>query len=511
MPETNHPRPIVLCILDGWGYRTDPKNNAIATAETPNWEEFKTYGACTLLKTSGESVGLPEGQMGNSEVGHMNIGAGRVVYQELSRINQAIETQEFEKNPIITKMLSDLHATQKALHIFGLLSDGGVHAEESHIHAMIKMAANAGLSKIYLHAFLDGRDTPPRSATLYIERVEALFNELKVGRIATMIGRYYAMDRDNRWDRVEKAYQLVSQGIGEFSAKSALEGLEKAYQRDENDEFIHATVIGEAVPIKEGDAVIFMNFRSDRARELTYPFTEDHFEGFPRQYRPKLSHFVTLTEYKKGLNVAVAFPPVALINGLGETVANHGLSQLRIAETEKYPHVTFFFNGGRETVFENESRILVDSPKVATYDLQPEMSAPEVCGKLCDAIRSQKFDLIICNFANPDMVGHTGVFDAIVEAVETIDDCIGEVYDAVEEVGGELLLTADHGNAELTWDEDKNQPHTAHTTGPVPLIYLGRPATLSNGALCDLAPTILGLLNLPQPKEMTGKNLIHFL
>ena len=505
------PKPVVLCILDGWGYRTEMKHNAVMAAETPNFEEFKTDGACTLLKTSGLAVGLPDGQMGNSEVGHINIGAGRVVYQDLTRISKAFEEGEFAKNPVVVKTLTDLKASGKALHIFGLLSDGGVHADEAHIHGLIKVAAELGLTKIYLHAFLDGRDTPPRSAETYIERAEAVFTEAKVGRFATIIGRYFAMDRDNRWERVEQAYDLLSQGKGEFHANSAMEGLKAAYDRNENDEFVKATVIGEAVKMEDGDAVMFMNFRSDRAREITYPFTEDDFEGFVPKYRPKLSYYVCLTQYKDSIHAEIAFPPQSLVNGLGEVLAKHNLTQLRLAETEKYPHVTFFFNGGREQVFTGEDRIMVNSPKVATYDLQPEMSAPEVADNLVEAILSQKFDVIICNFANPDMVGHTGVFDAIVTAVETVDECMGRVYDAVLEVGGELLVTADHGNAELTWDDSTNQPHTAHTTGPVPFIYLGRPAVLSpDGALKDIAPTILHLLGVEQPAEMTGQSLIHF-
>lgn len=504
------PKPVVLCILDGWGYRTDMKHNAIMTAETPNWEEFKTIGACALLKTSGLAVGLPEGQMGNSEVGHINIGAGRVVYQDLTRISKSIDDGDFKNTPAIKKAIEAIKASNKALHVFGLLSDGGVHSEEAHIHALIKVAADYGLTKIYLHAFLDGRDTPPRSAEVYLAKIDQVFKEAGAGRVATIVGRYYAMDRDNRWERVEEAYDLVSQGLAQFNASTAVEGLQQAYARDENDEFMKATTIGDAVKMEDGDAVIFMNFRSDRAREITYPFTEDDFAGFTPKYRPKLSHYVCLTQYKEGLHAEIAFPPQSLVNGLGEVLANQGLSQLRIAETEKYPHVTFFFNGGREDVFPNEERILVNSPKVATYDLQPEMSAPEVADQLVDAILANKFDVIICNFANPDMVGHTGVFEAIVKAVETVDDCMGRVYDAVMEVGGELLVTADHGNAELTWDDTTNQPHTAHTTGPVPLIYLGREATLAGGALQDLAPTILHLLGVEQPKEMTGKNLVNF-
>ncbi len=505
------PRPVVLCILDGWGFRPEKENNAIAAANTPNWDHFREIGATTLIKTSGESVGLPAGQMGNSEVGHMNIGAGRVVMQDFTRITKDVKDGEFKKNPVLNRAIDDLLAQDKALHILGLLSPGGVHADEKHIFALIELAAERGLEKIYLHAFLDGRDMPPRSAQSSLERAEALFNKLGKGRIATMIGRYFAMDRDKRWDRVEKAYDLVSQGIAEFTAPSSLEALKAAYARNENDEFVKATRIGDAVKIEDGDAIVFMNFRADRARELTYPFTEDDFTGFTPKYRPKLSHYVALTEFQEGLNHEIAYPPLTLKNGLGEYLSSQNRTQLRIAETEKYPHVTFFFNGGEEHIFKGEERILVNSPKVATYDLQPEMSAPEVTERLVEAIESEKFDVIICNYANPDMVGHTGVFEAIVKAVEAVDEGIGKVYEAVQKVGGELLVTADHGNAELTWDVENNQPHTAHTTDPVPLIYLGRKATLApDGALCDLAPTILKLIDLEQPEEMTGQNLIHF-
>lgn len=507
----NTPKPLVLCILDGWGFRKETENNAIAAANTPNWDRFLEIGATTLINTSGEFVGLPDGQMGNSEVGHMNIGAGRVVYQDFTRITQEIETGEFGRNPVINSAFSDIKEEGKALHVFGLLSPGGVHSDEAHIFALIKQAVEKGVEEIYLHAFLDGRDMPPRSAKASLEKADALFKSLGKGRVATMIGRYFAMDRDKRWDRVEKAYNLISQGLGEYHAESTLAGLEAAYERGENDEFVEPTVIGEKVKINHGDAVVFMNFRADRAREITYPFTEDDFEGFTPKYRPKLSHYITLTQYQEGLNVEIAYPPVEIKNGLGEVLAHEGLAQLRIAETEKYPHVTFFFNGGEEKVFPNEERILVNSPKVATYDLQPEMSAPEVTEKLVEAIHSGKFDVIICNYANPDMVGHTGVFDAIVKAVEAVDSGIGKVYEAVKAMGGEMLVTADHGNAEKTWDPATEQPHTAHTTGPVPLIYLGRKATLSpDGSLCDLSPTILSLIGVKQPSEMTGKNLVNF-
>lgn len=505
------PKPIVLCILDGWGFRNETENNAIAAANTPNWDHLREIGAVTFIKTSGEAVGLPDGQMGNSEVGHMNIGAGRVVNQDFTRITKDVRSGEFNHNPILTNTIDDLINSDRALHIFGLLSPGGVHSDEKHIFALIELAASKGLNKIYLHAFLDGRDMPPQSAKPSIEKAEALFNQLGKGRLATVIGRYFAMDRDNRWERVEQAYDLVSQGVGQYQAATALEALEAAYSRGENDEFVQSTVIGERTPIEDGDAVIFMNFRADRAREISYPFIQDDFEGFVPKYRPQLSHFVSLTQYKADLPTEIAYPPLELNNGLGEVLAKEGLAQLRIAETEKYPHVTFFFNGGEEQVFNGEERILVNSPKVATYDLQPEMSAPEVTEKLVEAIESEKFDVIICNYANPDMVGHTGVFEAIVKAIEAVDTGLGKVFDAVKKVGGEMLVTADHGNAEKTWDNQTNQPHTAHTTTPVPLIYVGKRATLQpDGALCDLAPSILYLLGVEQPAEMTGKNLIHF-
>lgn len=502
--------PLLLCILDGWGFRPERENNAIATANTPNWDYLKSIGKSTLVRTSGEAVGLPDGQMGNSEVGHMNIGAGRVVHQDLLRINRDVASGDFAQNPRFVEVFKRLKESRKALHILGLLSPGGVHADEAHIFALIRAAAAAGVTEIYLHPFLDGRDMPPRSAKASLEQAEALFTELGVGRIATLIGRYYAMDRDKRWDRVEKAYDLITQGIAQHHAENALAGLEMAYARDEGDEFVEATTIGEARPIEDGDAIIFMNFRADRARELSYPFVEETFSGFTPKVRPKLSHFVTLTQYQKDLPAEIAYPPIELKNGLGEYLATQNKQQLRIAETEKYPHVTFFFNGGQEAVFEGEERILVNSPKVATYDLQPEMSAPEVTDRLVEAIESNRFDVIICNYANPDMVGHTGVFEAIVEAVEAVDDGLGRVYKAIKKVRGEMIVTADHGNAELTWDEQNNQPHTAHTTGPVPLIYVGRDLPLRpDGALCDIAPTILELIGLDQPKEMTGVSLIH--
>ncbi len=505
------PKPIVLCILDGWGFRNETENNAIATANTPNWDHLREIGAVTFIKTSGEAVGLPDGQMGNSEVGHMNIGAGRVVNQDFTRITKDVRSGDFNKNRIFNNTIDNLIESDKALHIFGLLSPGGVHSDEKHIFALVELAASKGLEKIYLHAFLDGRDMPPQSAKPSLEKTDELFAKLGKGRLATMIGRYYAMDRDNRWERVEQAYDLISQGLGEYQADSGVAGLEAAYARGENDEFVKATVIGEPIKMEDGDAVIFMNFRADRAREISYPFVNIGFEGFKPKYRPELSHFVSLTQYKADLPTEIAYPPLVLNNGLGEVLSKEGLTQLRIAETEKYPHVTFFFNGGEEQVFTGEERILVNSPKVATYDLQPEMSAPEVTENLVNAIESEKFDVIICNYANPDMVGHTGVFEAIVKAIEAVDTGLGKVFEAVKKVGGEMLVTADHGNAEKTWDIKTNQPHTAHTNTPVPLIYVGKRATLEpDGALCDLAPSILFLLGVKQPEEMTGKNLIHF-
>ena len=504
----NRPKPVVLCILDGWGYRQEAEYNAIAAAKTPNWDHCFELGKKTFIRTSGLAVGLPDGQMGNSEVGHMNIGAGRVVYQELTRISKSIADGDFFQNSALLACIKKLKENNKALHVMGLLSEGGVHSVEEHIFAMIKMAAENGLKDIYLHAFLDGRDVPPRFAQSSLEKADALFAKLGSGRIATMVGRYYAMDRDKRWDRVEKAYDLLTQGQAEFEYKTAQEALVAAYARDENDEFVQASRIGAAVKMQDGDAIVFMNFRADRAREITYPFTDDAFEGFKPKYRPKLSNYFCLTQYQDSIKADIIFPPTELTHSFGEIVAGQGLSQLRIAETEKYPHVTFFFNGGREAIFAQEERIMVPSPKVATYDLQPEMSAPEVGDKMAAAIDSGKFDVIICNFANPDMVGHTGVFEAIVKAIEAVDDGIGKVMKAVEKAGGVLLITADHGNAELTWDVENNQPHTQHTIGAVPLVVLGQSKELNEGALCDLAPTMLEILGLKQPAEMTGKSLL---
>ena len=510
--------PVLLIILDGFGYRPETRNNAIAAAHKPNWDNFWSQHPHTFIHASEAAVGLPTGQMGNSEVGHLNIGAGRVVYQEFTRIDRAIQAGHFFDNYVLRDLINDVKARNTALHVFGLLSDGGVHSHQTHIHALLEMAARAGVEKIYVHAFLDGRDTPPKCAEVYLSQLDSKLEELKVGRVASISGRYYGMDRDRRWPRVEPAYDMITLGLAPFRAATAHEGLEMAYARGETDEFVQATVIApegqEPVRMHDGDAVVFMNFRSDRARQLTRAFLVDEFDGFERKYRPKLSHYCSLTNYGDEFTankIEVAYPPERLHNGFGEYIASLGLRQLRIAETEKYPHVTYFFNGGEETVYPGEDRILVKSPPVAHYDAQPEMSAYEVTDKLVEAIRSRKYDAIICNFANADMVGHTGNFDAARQAIEALDVCIGRVVEAMREVGGEMLITADHGNAETMLDEVTGQPHTAHTTNVVPLLYIGRQARLAEtGALEDLAPTLLKMMGLPQPGEMTGRPLVEF-
>lgn len=451
--------------------------------------------------------------MGNSEVGHMTLGAGRVMYQQLTRMDKAIADGEFFTNPTYCEAVDKAVKAGRPIHILGLLSPGGVHSHEQHIFAMIKLAAERGSRQVYVHAFLDGRDTPPRSALPSLQAADRLLRDLGVGRVASLCGRFYAMDRDNRWDRVQLAYDLLTQAKAEFSAVSAEQGLQQAYARDENDEFVKPTVVataGEApVKIQDGDSVIFMNFRADRAREITHAFVDTPFSGFPRSVTPRLGSFVMSTEYEASLKLPVAFQNEDLSQSLGEYLSGRGLSQLRIAETEKYAHVTFFFSGGREALYPGEERILVPSPKVATYDLQPEMSAPEVTDKLVEAIRSGRFDLIVCNYANGDMVGHSGIFTAAVKAAEAVDQCLGRVKEAVLATGSHCLITADHGNAEMMLDEN-TQPHTQHTVGPVNLIYVG-PQNLSlsdGGTLADVAPTLLALLSIPQPKEMTGRNLM---
>ncbi len=505
-------KPLVLIIIDGFGHSDNPKHNAIANANAPNWQRLWQQQPHTLIHTSGMAVGLPEGQMGNSEVGHMTLGAGRVVYQNYTRINKAIADGSFNDNQVYLDAIKGAASQGKAVHILGLLSPGGVHSHEKHILAMIELAAKHKPSAIYLHAFLDGRDVPPRSALPSLEKATAALNATGIGRFASISGRFFGMDRDNRWDRVQAAYDLIVDGKAEHQSIDAMAGLAAAYERDENDEFVAATAIvgdGEsAVTVDDGDAVIFMNFRPDRARQISRAFVDASFDGFNRR-TPKLSAFVQTTEFAGDIDAPIAFPPQTLENSLGDYLAKQGKQQLRIAETEKYAHVTFFFSGGQEELYEGEDRVLIPSPPVATYDLQPEMSAPEVTEKLVEAIESGKYDTIICNYANCDQVGHTGVYEAAVKAVETVDGCLAQVLAAVEAAGGQCLITADHGNVEEMFDEANNQPMTQHTTLPVPLVYVG-PKALSlaaDGSLADIAPTMLALLDLEQPAEMTGRNL----
>jgi 2,3-bisphosphoglycerate-independent phosphoglycerate mutase len=502
---------VLLLILDGWGHREDPADNAIAQASLPNWRRLLADCPHTLVHTEGKFVGLPDGQMGNSEVGHMNIGAGRIVYQDLTRIDAAIEDGSFFANPELCAACDAVKSGVGTLHVFGLLSPGGVHSHEAHIFAMLELAKRRGVPQVAVHAFLDGRDTPPRSAEASLRSLEDLCARLGNARIATISGRYYAMDRDQRWDRVEKAYRAITQARAEFESSDPLSALQAAYARGENDEFVQSTVIAGGAGVRDGDAVVFMNFRADRAREITASFVREDFDGFARPSRIALARFVCLTEYDATLPARVAYPPEDLRDTFGEVLATHGMTQLRIAETEKYAHVTFFFNGGVETPAAGEERILVPSPKVATYDLQPQMSCPELTVKLCEAIRSQRFDAIVCNIANPDMVGHTGDLSAAIKAADAVDAALGAIRAALEEVGGEMILTADHGNLEMMRDPATGQPHTAHTVGPVPCVYLGREARLRDGgALRDLAPTLLQLMDLPQPSAMTGHSLVQF-
>ena len=510
MNDTPARKPLLLMILDGWGHREERDNNAIAIADTPCWDALWNNGPHSLIETSGEAVGLPQGQMGNSEVGHMNIGAGRIVFQDFTRIENAIREGSFFENTALCAAIDAARASGGRVHIMGLLSPGGVHSHDDHFLATVQLAAQRHAPSIIVHAFLDGRDTPPRSAEPSIRRMQELLDTIDGARFGTLSGRYYAMDRDKRWDRVEKAWHALADAESEFHASSALAALQQAYERDEDDEFVNPTVIEGAPGVHDGDAVIFINFRADRARELTMAFVNETFDGFERR-RPQLVDFVCMTEYMAGLPVSIAFPPETLTHLLGEVLASHGLRQLRIAETEKYAHVTFFLNGGEEGTYPEEERILVPSPRVATYDLQPEMSAPELTEKLVEAIRSGRFDVIICNVANPDMVGHTGKLDAAVKAVTAVDQLLSEVTAAIDAAGGELLITADHGNIEQMVDPDSGQKHTAHTLNKVPLVFHGRPARrLRDGTLRDIAPTMLALLALPQPQEMTGRPLLEF-
>ena len=515
MTSSNRKKPLVLLILDGWGQRDEPEHNAIFHANTPYWDSLRANAPQTKVSASGIDVGLPDGQMGNSEVGHMSLGAGRIIYQNISRIDKDIADGGFYSNPAITGAVDKAMANDGAVHLFGLMSPGGVHSHDSHIIAAIELAAKRGCKKVYLHAFLDGRDTPPRSALASLQAADSAFAKHQCGRTATVVGRYYAMDRDNRWDRVQRAYDMLTLGETPFAAANASEALANAYARNEDDEFVEPTLIQasnqNSATINDGDAVLFLNFRSDRARELTRAFIEPEFDSFVRQAVPALADFVSITEYAADIDSTIAYPTIHLNNVLGQYLESQKLSQLRITETEKYAHVTFFFSGGREELFDGEERILIDSPDVATYDLQPEMSAPELTDKLVDAISNKRHDVIICNYPNGDMVGHTGNFAAAVKAAEAIDESVRRVSEAVLAVNGECLITADHGNCEQMVDANQEK-HTQHTTEHVPFIYVGnRSVTMQNtsGRLCDVAPTMLALLGLPQPAEMTGQSLLR--
>ena len=500
-------KPLVLMILDGFGI-APKEGNAIEAARTPNLDKLFSQNPLTQIGASGLDVGLPDGQMGNSEVGHTNIGAGRIVYQELTRITKSIQDGDFFQNEAFLSAIENVKKNHSALHLMGLLSDGGVHSHNTHLYGLLELAKKNDIENVYVHCFMDGRDVPPSSGKDYVAQLIEKMKEIGVGQIATVMGRYYAMDRDNRWERVEKAYAAMVYGEGEKAA-CGLCAMQNSYDNGVTDDFVVPTVIDGAQPIQPNDSVIFFNFRPDRAREITRTLVDPDFTGFERRNGFFPLTYICMTPYDATMpNVDVAFKKESLDNTLGEYISKLGMKQLRIAETEKYAHVTFFFNGGVEKQYEGEDRILVHSPKVATYDLQPEMSAYEVTDKMVDAVNSGKYDVIILNFANCDMVGHTGVFDAAVKAVEAVDTCVGRVIDAVLAQGGAALITADHGNADHMFDED-GTPFTAHTTNPVPLCVVGHPCTLREGGrLADLAPTMLQILNIPQPAEMTGKSLI---
>ena len=508
-------KPIALIIMDGFGYNHKDYGNAIRAAKTPNIDRLLANYPHTLIGASGMDVGLPEGQMGNSEVGHTNIGAGRIVYQELTRITKSIKDGEFFSNEAFTAAVENCKKNDSALHLFGLLSNGGVHSHNSHLYGLLELAKKAGLTKVYVHCFMDGRDVPPTSGADFVAELEEKLKEIGVGKIATVMGRYYAMDRDKRWDRVELAYKALTKGEGN-TAVSATEGIQASYDAGKSDEFVVPFVVTEngkaLATINDGDSVIFFNFRPDRAREITHAFCDDDFDGFPREKKLDLV-YVCFTDYDETItNKLVAFKKESITNTFGEFLAANGKKQVRIAETEKYAHVTFFFNGGVEEPNEGEDRILVPSPKeVATYDLKPEMSAYGVCDKLTEAIKSGKYDVIIINFANPDMVGHTGVEAAAIKAIEVVDECVGRAVEALKEVNGVMFICADHGNAEQLVDYETGEPYTAHTTNPVPFILVNADADMKlreGGALCDIAPTLIELMGMEQPKEMTGKSLI---
>lgn len=507
-------KPVVLMILDGYGLNDNCDHNAVCEAKTPVMDQLMNQCPYVKGNASGLAVGLPEGQMGNSEVGHLNMGAGRIVYQELTRITKSIKDGDFFDVPEFLEAVENCKKNGSDLHLWGLVSDGGVHSHNTHIYGLLELAKRHGLDRVYVHCFLDGRDTPPASGKGFVEDLEAKMKEIGVGKVASVMGRYYAMDRDNRWDRVERAYRALTAGEG-GTAESAPAGIQASYDKEINDEFVEPFVVTEGgkpiATVKDGDSVIFFNFRPDRAREITRAFCDDDFKGFAREKRMNLT-YVCFTDYDDTIaNKLVAFRKEAIVNTFGEFLADHNLTQARIAETEKYAHVTFFFNGGVEEPNKGEERILVPSPKVATYDLQPEMSAPKVCDKLVEAIGSDKYDVIIINFANPDMVGHTGIEDAAIKAIETVDACVGRVVEAMIKADGILFICADHGNAEQLVDYETGAPFTAHTTNPVPFILVNADPSYKlreGGCLADIAPTLIELMGLEQPKEMTGKSLL---
>ncbi|RGI30908.1 2,3-bisphosphoglycerate-independent phosphoglycerate mutase [Melissococcus sp. OM08-11BH] len=503
--------PVAIIILDGYGKRDEVTGNAVAQANTPNFDRYWNNYPHNTLKASGLDVGLPDGQMGNSEVGHTNIGAGRIVYQSLTRIDKAIEDKEFQTNVALNNGIQHALDNDSALHLFGLLSDGGVHSHQNHLYALLKMAKDSGVKETYVHAFLDGRDVAPTSAYGYMEELLKVMKELDYGKVATVSGRFYAMDRDKRWERVAKAYEAIVDGIG-VKATDPLQAIQESYDNKVNDEFLVPVVIEEngkpVGQVKDNDSVIFFNFRPDRAIQLSNAFTDKEWEHFERKNHPENVKFVTMTLYNPSIVAEVAFPPIEMKNVIGEVLSDAGLKQLRIAETEKYPHVTFFMNGGRNEEFPGESRILINSPKVETYDLKPEMSAYEVTDALLADIKADKHDAIILNFANPDMVGHSGILEAAIKAIEAVDECLGKVVDAIIAKGGAAIIFADHGNSE-TMTTPEGNPHTAHTTVPVPVIVTKAGVTLRDGGrLADVAPTMLDLLGIEKPEEMTGESLI---
>lgn len=507
-------KPVLLCIMDGFGRNDDNYGNAIFAAATPNLDKIMSENPMTFIGASGMDVGLPDGQMGNSEVGHTNIGAGRVVYQELTRITKSIKDGDFFENEALKGAMENCLKNDSALHLMGLMSDGGVHSHNTHMYAIVEMAKKMGVKEVFVHCFLDGRDVPPASGADFVEETCNKLKEIGLGKVATVMGRYYAMDRDNRWDRVGKAYAAMVYGEG-VKAECPVAAIKASYEtvdadgKNLTDEFVLPTVCAENATIKANDSVVFFNFRPDRAREITRTFVDEAFDGFERKNGFFPLYYVCMTQYDATMpNVHVAFKPQTLENTFGEYLAKMGKTQLRIAETEKYAHVTFFFNGGVEKQYEGEDRILVASPKVATYDLQPEMSAYEVTEKVTEAIRTGKYDAIILNFANCDMVGHTGIFDAAKAAVEAVDTCVGKVYDAVKEMNGVMLITADHGNADKMYEAD-GSPFTAHTTNPVPFVVCGYDCELREGGkLCDIAPTMLKIMGLEQPAEMSGESIV---